>query len=244
VLKRDVVPLYHQLKELLTEKIESGEWEPGYRLPGELEISREFGLSRATVRQAMGLLENQGLVERFQGRGTFVGRPKLANNLMMLFSPMRGMTGTESVPALEVEYLRTVAAPASLAMRLGMRGDEMVYELKRRVVVDKEPLLLITNWLPVDRFPGLEAEFAARGTVIRTLAQYGIDRVHQHKEVEITILDDTEAAALETRPGAPALLVTYLTSLPTGEPFEYRKLVVRGDRCRYYVDQDNAEFFV
>lgn len=244
MLKRDVVPLYHQLKELLTEKIESGEWEPGYRLPGELEISREFGLSRATVRQAMGLLENQGLVERFQGRGTFVGRPKLANNLMMLFSPMRGMTGTESVPALEVEYLRTVAAPASLAMRLGMRGDEMVYELKRRVVVDKEPLLLITNWLPVDRFPGLEAEFAARGTVIRTLAQYGIDRVHQHKEVEITILDDTEAAALETRPGAPALLVTYLTSLPTGEPFEYRKLVVRGDRCRYYVDQDNAEFFV
>jgi GntR family transcriptional regulator len=244
VLKRDVVPLYHQLKELLTEKIESGEWEPGYRLPGELEISKEFGLSRATVRQAMGLLENQGLVERFRGRGTFVGRPKLANNLMMLFSPMRGMTGTESVPALEVDYLRTVGAPASLALRLGIKADEMVYELKRRVVVDKEPLLLIPNWLPVGRFPGLETEFDKHGTVMRAVARYGIDRVHQHKEVEITILDDTEAAALDTRPGSPALLVTYLTSEPTGEPFEYRKLVVRGDRCRYYIDQDNAEFFV
>jgi GntR family transcriptional regulator len=73
VLKRDVVPLYHQLKELLTEKIESGEWEPGYRLPGELEISKEFGLSRATVRQAMGLLENQGLVERFAAAAPLSG---------------------------------------------------------------------------------------------------------------------------------------------------------------------------
>jgi DNA-binding GntR family transcriptional regulator len=146
---------------------------------------------------------------------------------MMLFSPMRGMTGTESVPTLEVDYLRTVGATASLAIRLGIRADEMVYELKRRVVVDGEPLLLITNWLPVDRFPGLEAEFATHGTVMRTLAEYGIDRVQQHKEVEITILDDMEAAALETRPGAPALLVTYLTSLPSGEPFEYHKLVVR-----------------
>jgi GntR family transcriptional regulator len=245
VLRRDVVPLYHQLKELLTEKIESGEWAPGRQLPGENELTQEYGVSRATVRQAMQLLENQGLVERFQGRGTFVGRPKIANNLMDLFSPIRGMMGANSLPRLDVEYLTVKLPPASVAARLGLGATDTVYELQRKVVVDNEPLLVLTSWLSTERFPELEVKFESEKTIIGVLHNhYGIERVRQHKEVEVTILDEEEACSLEARAGAPALLCTYLTSLPNGEPIEYRKLVVRGDRCRYYVDQESPEFFV
>ena len=245
VLKRDVIPLYHQLKELVTEKIESGEWEPGRQLPTEKELSTEFGVSRATVRQAMQLLEQMGLIERFQGRGTFVGRPKVANNLMMMFSPMRGMSGANALPRLDVEYFTTVRPPASIASKLDLGSDALAYEIKRIVVVDDEPLLLIHSWLSQTRFPGFQEHFGAEGTVRGALiSHYGIDRVFQRKEVEVTILDEEEARTLGVRPGAPALLITYITRLPTGEPLEYRRLVVRGDRCRYYVEQEGPEFLV
>jgi GntR family transcriptional regulator len=245
MLKRDAAPLYHQLRELVTEKIESGEWEPGRQLPSEPDLAREFGVSRATVRQALQLLESQGLVERIQGKGTFVGRPKFANNLMLIFSPMRGMTNTKSLPQLEVQHLELVHPPPSVAGRLGLRPDDYVFELKRRVVVDNEPLLLIKNWLPAARFPELDDKFQMEGTIMQTLlAHYGLEGVRQHKEVEVTILDEEEAVDLAAHAGAPALLVTYLTAPIDGDPFEYRKVVVRGDRCKYYVDQEQAEFLV
>src|SRR5262245_44724335 len=83
VLKPGFVPLYHQLRELLTEKIESGEWMPGHQLPGENQLTAEFGVSRFTVRQALGLLERQGVVERRHGKGSFVARPKYVHNLLL-----------------------------------------------------------------------------------------------------------------------------------------------------------------
>ena len=242
MLKRDAVPLYHQLRELLSEKIESGEWQPGRQLPSEPDLAREFGVSRATVRQAMQLLESQGLVERIQGKGTFVGRPKFANNLMLMFSPSRGMTNTKSLPDLQVQSLERVHPSSSVAARLGIGTDEYVYELRRRVVVDGEPLLLVRNWLIADRFPGLKEKFSDAGVLQTIITHYGIDAFQQHKEVEVTILDEEEAEDLSARPGSPALLLTYLTRPMDGEPFEYRKVVVRGDRCKYYVDQEQAEF--
>ena len=244
MLKRDAVPLYHQLRELLSEKIESGEWLPGRQLPSEPDLAREFGVSRATVRQAMQLLESQGLVERIQGKGTFVGRPKFANDLMFMFSPTRGMTNNKSVPVMQVQHLERIHPSPSVAARLGISVDEYVFELKRRVVVDGEPLLLVRNWLIADRFPDLDKKFKNDSVLQTLLTHYGLEAMQQHKEVEVTILDEDEAADLSARAGSPALLVTYLTRPVGGEVFEYRKVVVRGDRCKYYVDQEQAEFLI
>jgi GntR family transcriptional regulator len=242
--RRDPVPLYHQLKVLLTEKIESGEWAPGHQLPTEYELKSEFGVSRATIRQAMQLLEQQGLIERIQGRGTFVGRPKIAHNLMYLFSPIRGTTSVP-LPSLDVVYLRKTRASLSVASHLGIDKEDQVFELKRRVVADNEPLLIIKNWMPTELFPGFENEFGDAGTVREVLLkQHGSKGVRQHKEIEITILDDEEAQDLATRPGSPALLVTYLTCDLDANPLEYREVLVRGDRCKYYVDQETPEFLV
>jgi GntR family transcriptional regulator len=245
VLIRDAVPLYHQLRELLSEKIESGEWQPGKQLPSEPDLAREFGVSRATVRQAMQLLEQQGLVERIQGKGTFVGRPKFANNLMFMFSASRGITNNKALPDLQVMHLERVHPSPTVAARLGIGVEDEVFELKRRVVVDGEPLLLVRSWLIASRFPGLDEKFPKEGSVLGTLlTHYGLEGMAQHKEVEVTILDEGEAEDLSARPGAPALLLTYLTRPLEGEPFEYREVVVRGDRCKYYVDQEQAEFLI
>src|SRR3972149_6342148 len=82
MLDANHLPLYQRLRDFLVEKIEAGEWRPDHQLPGERQLTAEFGVSRATVRQAMQLLENQGLIQRRQGRGTYVARPKFAYDLL------------------------------------------------------------------------------------------------------------------------------------------------------------------
>ena len=71
------VPLYHQLKTVLLENLRSGEWKPNQQLPTEDELGSRFGVSKATVRQALRDLAQAGLVRREQGRGTFVADQKV-----------------------------------------------------------------------------------------------------------------------------------------------------------------------
>jgi GntR family transcriptional regulator len=240
-LTRKPLPLYHQLKELLLQRIESGEWAPGDQLPTEAEFSAQFGVSRVTVRQALQLLVNQGLVERRQGLGTFVGRPKVAHNLQWMYRDGKEIADQGGVIRYELHHLTRKPATQALARHLGIAADETVYETQRTLIADDEPLMIISSWLPMSLFNDLESKDFGKRTMMTILAEYGMTASHQHKEVEITILDEEEAALLGVDPGAPALLLTYLNYLPDGRPFEYRRTLVRGDRCKYYIDVDRPE---
>lgn len=234
-LKRTALPLYHQLRELLREKIESGEWQPGYRLPTESELTVEFGVSRGTVRQAMQLLENQGLVERSQGRGTFVGRPKFANDFLSL-------SITTTPAKIDLVHAKLVEPNVSVSSNLGLADGDKAYELMRTVEVEDEVLMLITSWLPADMFPGL-GDREIQGVPIRRIIEgyYSLEGLLQHKELEVTLVDEVEAVYLHTNAGKPALLLTYVNRLKDGRRFEYRKMIVRGDRCKYYADLQVSE---
>lgn len=241
MLNRSPVPMYHQLKELVSEKIESGEWAPGHRLPTEAELSKEFGVSRITVRHAMQLLQNQGMLERKQGRGTFVAQPKVAHDLMSMYQDGLNVKQMGRLPQLELVSLERKKPPASVASRLNLPVSEEVYDLKRLLLGDGEPLMLIHSWLPAGRFQDLPDRGLEARTMGSLMREYGILEAFQHKEVEVTILDEEEAALLQTFTGAPALLLTYVNYLPNGEAIEYRRTHVRGDRCKYYIDVEKPE---
>jgi GntR family transcriptional regulator len=237
VLNRSPIPLYHQLKELLVEKIESGEWAPGRQLPTEHQLSAEFSVSRATVRQAMQLLANQGLIERKQGRGTFVARPKISHDLLAAYTKGADIARVGAVPNIQLHSIQRRKSPSGAAARLALLPSDEVWELKRTILSDDEPIMLITSWLPLDLFPNLDESGLERRSMRVVLSDvYGIESAYQHKEVEVTALDEEEAKVLNGRIGMPALLVTYLSFLGTDRPYEYRKMVVRGDRSKYHVD--------
>jgi GntR family transcriptional regulator len=244
VLRKSSFPLYHQLKDLLTEKIENAEWEAGYKLPSEAELSAEFGVSRITVRQAMQLLENSGMVERKRGLGTYVGRPKVSHDLLAIFQNGAGILKTGGTPHVRVHSMRITAGPAYVRSKLGLKAGQDLYELHRTILADDEPLFLFKSWFPTHLFPGLTGKDLETRTVPAVLADYNVVVTHQHKEVEVTILDLEEATFLGTSPGAPSLLVTYLSYMRDREAFEYRRMLVRGDRCKYYVDLDRPEQLV
>lgn len=244
-MTRSPVPLYHQLKEMLVEKIESGEWQPGHQLPTEFQLSSEFSLSRATVRQAMQLLANQGLIERRQGSGTFVARPKISHNLLAMFTDGGDIRSGGTRPHIAWHSLRRRTPPQNVQGRLSLAANEKVWEVRRTILSDEEPLMLITSWLPCARFPDLDRKDLERCSFRFVMTSvYGVETSRQLKQVEVTSLDEEEAAVLLGHVGMPALLVTYLSFQADGSPYEYRKMVVRGDRSKYHVDLDVPEMLV
>jgi GntR family transcriptional regulator len=246
VLRSTIVPLYHQLRLELSEKIESGSWPPGHCLPPETGLATEFGVSRATVRQAMQFLEREGLVERVKGRGTFVSRPKVTHNLLAIGSAFDRSGASGPIPVVEMHHILRTPASSSVATQLQLGRGEEVYELAKVLSEEGEPLMLITSWLPVRRFPALDEKPLRDPISMRQVMHdyYGIEIVHQHKEIEVTILDEEEASILDCSPGSPALLITYLSRPSTGEPVELRKWVIRGDRCKCYLDLETPELLV
>ncbi|HXH23324.1 MAG TPA: GntR family transcriptional regulator [Dehalococcoidia bacterium] len=241
VLSRSV-PLYHQLRELLIQQIESGEWKPGRQLPTEKELSAEFSVSRATVRQALQYLQHQGLIERYPGRGTFVARPKISHNLLDMYVNPSDFKLEGAVARTVIDGLSRRPAPPNVAARLQLPLGDEVWELRRIVTVDGTPDMLITSWLPYRNFPDFDQPLLRSRTMKTFLReQYGIEGGRQHKEIEVTVLDEAEAELLAASVASPAFLFTHVSMRADGRPYEYRKMIVRGDRSKFHVDLEEPE---
>ena len=122
-------PIYQQLRDLLAERIAKGEWKPGAIIPNEGDLAREFGVSAGTMRKALSLLENEHLITRRQGRGTFVNDP-VAEGLADRFCNIRGAEGKPMVGRVEAAEVRRLLPPprkrsacrSSAAIRCGASG--------------------------------------------------------------------------------------------------------------------------
>ena len=132
------MPLYYQLKEILLEKIEIEELKEGDMIPSENELQQIYDVSRATVRNAIQLLVNEGFMEKKKGKGTFVKRRKIEEQLPVLKSFTEEMAGIDaSKKVISVEYVKPSPAVRS---RLKLAPDETVFSLKRLMLVDGKTL--------------------------------------------------------------------------------------------------------
>ncbi len=230
-------PLYHQLKELLRDKIESGEWGPGQRIPPERELCLAFNVSRATTTQALNDLERMGLVERRQGKGTFVAQPKLVQSLLGFYTFTESTLARGLTPTMKILSLSVVAPTPRQAQMLNLEPGERVIRIERLRLVNGEPVLMDVCFIPYDLCPGLLQEDLQRNLLHDVLSEkYGIRMVEQEKWVEPVVLDDYEAGVLSTKKGALGLLVERLAYAQGKRPVEFRKMLVPGHRCKYVVE--------
>jgi GntR family transcriptional regulator len=144
------IPFYFQLSTLLEAEIVGGRWRSGTRLPGEEEIGRQFNLSRTTVRQALSRLEQEGLIRRDKGRGTFVAETRARSWLLQSAEGFFhdevdrfGRTVTSHVVRAEVALLPRFASEALAAVE---GSDGVVMERLRSV--DGKIALFVTDYLP------------------------------------------------------------------------------------------------
>lgn len=136
-------PLYLQVKDTLIQRIAAGAWKPGAAIPNEIELSRELGISVGTVRKALDEMENERLISRRQGRGTFV-IDQTSNEHAVRFSNIRDRDGSKIAGDTESSSVLEGTASDYEARNLQLRIGEPVYRI-RRVLSHKGAPLMAEN---------------------------------------------------------------------------------------------------
>lgn len=230
-------PLYAQITESLLERIESGELAPGDRLPAERELSQMLGVNRLTLRRALRTLEQQGLLVRTQGRGTYIAEPKIERQAGRLVSFTHGMRQRGFTPGARVISFEERPVEASLARELKIPASAPVYYILRLRTLNQEPVLIERYTIPVRRFPGLDRfDLEARSLYEIVETEYGVTVQRARQSLEPVAAADLDAELLGIPVGTPLMLERRLSSDAGGEPVEHGRDLYRGDRFRFVTE--------
>src|SRR5690606_22749721 len=173
------VSLYVQIKDMLRAHIVQRRYPPNAKLPSESEMTKAFGVSRITVRQALNDLQNEGLIFRIHGKGTFVSQRQAFQDLGRLqgFGEAMRQIGHEAFS--RVVSVRKVVASAQVRERLGLSKGERVTELQRVRFVDHQPISLDVSYVPIEFGERLAREDLATRDIFAILENdYGMPLGH------------------------------------------------------------------
>jgi GntR family transcriptional regulator len=214
---------------MLRERIVSGEYRPGQRIPSVPELAATFGVAAMTVRQAIDQLHHEGVIVRQRGRGTFVKPPHLGSAMFSLADLQRQMTD-ESV---EVRVLGARSVPASkrVAARLQVDVGALVISIKRLLLHDERPMFYHSEYLIRDpRRALVEAELGV--TSLRGLFS-GVGEASV-KNGELTLhastLTEAEARYLDEKAGAVVWVIEHLFNDFDDKPVSWGRFICRADR--------------
>jgi GntR family transcriptional regulator len=230
-------PVAEDARRRLIGMVERGTLRSGQKLGAERELAVKLGVSRSTLRQALGSLEEAGIVRRVPGRGggTFIASPKVERDLSRIVGiPMllrdQGFTAGSRVLSVAV-----MTAGPDAAAALGIAEDEFVVDLVRIRLADGVPISLEHAVFPAELVPGLP-ERALGGSIYELCdSEYGLRPDEAIEHIEVVAASDDEAAILGIAAGAPLLLVTRTTRDASGVAFEYSHDLFRADRTRISV---------
>jgi GntR family transcriptional regulator len=206
------VPLYYQLENILREKIMSGVFASGARLPTESELIRQYGVGRITVRHALAALVKDGLIERRRRRGTFVTERKTKRRAI---EEQIDLTGSlDEIIAAEagrvfkvVEMIRVDADPQEAEL-LGLGAGEPLYRVKRLGLREGKPYNLTLDYLPAEIGERLTAEELSAGALLQTLeTKFGLKLKSATQLITATMADAYLAKLLDVRVGSPMLSI-------------------------------------
>ncbi len=230
-------PLYRRIEADLRDRIRTGDLPPGAQVETELELMDRYGVSRATVRQAVGGLIAGGALEVRRGLGTYVARGRFEHTIGGFYSFSREIEQHGLRPGTTVLGLWREPATKAVADALGLPEGEEVVALRRLRLAGPDPLVVETSRLPAGRFPGLDTVDFTRVRLYDTLmTTYGCRPTRARESFEPILLTDDEAALLDQAPGSPALRVERVAFDQDDIRIEFCRSTVRGDRYRYSVE--------
>ncbi len=232
----DVIPKYFQLVNILRHKIEDGDWSPYTPIPSERQLEKIYHLSRTTIREAIGILIRQGYLYREQGRGTFVSPQKLQKAMPELTSFSEDMKKRGLKPGQEVLNVGFVPAPTKILEKLEQPAEtEQILCVERLRLADDKPIAIQISYLVLpDGECITDQEMESTQSLYRLLIEkFNIVATEAEETLEATLASKEEAALLQIPEGSPLLLNSRTTLGLDRRPFEYVKVLYRGDRYRY-----------
>ncbi|MDM0043046.1 GntR family transcriptional regulator [Variovorax dokdonensis] len=226
--------LHAQLRDAIRARILDGRLPPGAKLPSESEMTAEHGVSRITVRQALGALQAEGLIVKLHGKGAFVSHPRAAQSLNRLQGLNEALALDKHAVSSKRLAWREIKAPPAVARQLDLAAGETVYHLQTLRYMDREPLSVNNSYLP--RFLGervARVDFSQRDLIDVFEHEGGIAIGEAQVEIGAGAARAQDAKLLQIEPGTAVLEVERVLHMAQGGPVHVELAVYRADNFRY-----------
>lgn len=235
--KKSPIPVYYQLKTIISKMIADGEYAEGSMIPSERELGDTLGISRMTVRQALNSLVNDGILYREKGRGTFVAKIKIEQKNVMSFSELVSARGMS--PSTRVLYFQKEEALDEIRELLELKENKYVYNIKRLRLANNIPVGIEQAFIPEVHCPGLEKFDLAQSLYRLIREEYRHSVSYVDNVIESSKPDRQEKELLDIKNNVPVLRVAGVNYTESDLKLFYERSVYRSDEYKY-----NVRFFV
>lgn len=233
--KQSNLPLYQQIKNILEKKIMNNEWEPGYQLPSERELSEIFDVSTITIKRAIHELVDKGYVERQRGRGTFVLNKKEQNISKIL--TFKNEAWNEDIHPHKIISFKRCKANDQVAKLLGISGDGEIYKIKRIKTEKEQPITIEETFLPYEVFPNLvEHDFEDNLIYNVLVKKFNLKLDKTRIYFSVRKVNEEESRILGLKEGDFLTIIERFTYLSNGRIVEYTIFKLRHDKEKIYFD--------
>ena len=232
-------PLYQQIKSLILQSLQAGEWKPGEAIPSEIELAARFRVSQGTVRKAIDEMAADNLVVRRQGKGTFVAT-HAAQQVQFRFLklvPDSGEPGSEGPAQRDIIDCRRLRASADVARALALRSGDAVLQARRLLSYGGVPTIVEDLWLPATPFKGLTAERLAdyHGPMYALFeTEFNVRMVRADEKIRAVAATGGLETLLQVTGGTPLLSVERIAYTYKNLPMELRRGYYRTDTHHYH----------
>ena len=228
-------PLYQQIKGLILQSLQGGEWKPGELIPSEMDLAARYRVSQGTVRKAVDELATDNLLVRRQGKGTFVAThaEEQTQYRFLRLTPDAGQSARLQRQLLDCTRLR---APKGDGHLLGLKSGATLVQVRRLLLDAQQPVVLDDIYLPGALFKGLTAERMQSyvGPMYRLFeAEFGVRMIRAEEKIRAVAADASQAQILGVAAGAPLLSVERLSFTYGDRPVELRRGLYRTEHFHY-----------
>ncbi|MDT7617017.1 MAG: GntR family transcriptional regulator, N-acetylglucosamine utilization regulator [Pseudonocardiales bacterium] len=232
-----MVPKHEQLRAILAELV-SEHLSPGDLLPSERQLCVDHGVSRITVRDAIGQLVSEGLLVRVRGKGTFVAQ-RAARSRLHLASFHEDMRRLGLTPTTVVLVVERTVPPAATSHALAMRAGRQAWHVRRLLLADGSPMTVDDAWYNAELVPDLDAHDLSRSIYDTLRDHYGLLLDRAEQTVAAGEAGEEFAVLLGVPASRPALVVDRI-SFSGGKAVEHTRSVCRGDRYELQMSLDRS----
>ncbi|MFZ5453593.1 MAG: phosphonate metabolism transcriptional regulator PhnF [Thermodesulfobacteriota bacterium] len=232
---------YQQLSGLLTKQIAAGIFPSGSQLPTEMEISRQYKLNRHTVRRALEVMEQEGLVYRLRGKGTFVAAKKIPYRVSQKTQFTSSILEAGFTPQACLINSYELSADRELAERLEIAPKDKVTVLKILRYADNLPFCFTLSYLPAHKYPGLSAVLPESFSLYQVIKEhFGVEARRVSSTFEVGLPERADSEMLRISPNTPLLIVKSCAKDQHGAVAEFCSSKFRGDYCTITLDFDEG----
>lgn len=234
VLDQNIVtPLYQQLKEVLVAAVESGEYGYGTCIPSESELSEKYKISRITVRKAVTEMVKEGLLEKHQGKGTFVEKPKLERKIIEFVSFSTACAYNGMRPGSKIIKREVRESDENERKELLIKPGDQVIHIQRLRYADDDLLLLENNYFSYKNFSYLMQSDLEKNSLYEVLKGHGVRLSSAKKTLEMSLATSSIASQLNIRPNSPLFRLKGIVFDDTGYPVHLSLQFIRADRYKF-----------